>query len=178
MCHRFRLCVVAVFLLPALAGTVCRANEFHVSPAGNDAATGDKAAPLKTLPAAIAAAKRAGAEAAHVILLAPGTYTPTSPILVDSLTLILRAADPAKPPVIDCSSLPVPAERKVLKEAALFFNGGSIVLEDLRIIRTPTDGVRAEQVNPFQMRRCTLEDIYGHGVRVAGGGMRSLTRVR
>lgn len=160
---------LAVFALAPCTG---HALDVHVAPTGSDTAAGTAAAPLKTLQAAFTAMLRAGPGTSNNIVLAPGTYKPVAPLVVNTptnVTIAVRAADPAKPPVIDGSSLPVPTERKVLKEAALFFTRGSIVLEDLRIINTPTDGVRAEQVNPFQMRRCTLEDIYGHGVRVAGG---------
>jgi hypothetical protein len=81
----------------ALAATPLAAREFHVSPAGADAAAGTAAAPFRTAAAAVAAARRSPGP--DTILFAEGRHELAAPLDLgpDDAGLTLAAAPGARP---------------------------------------------------------------------------------
>ncbi len=135
----------------ALLGLLCSgglasATDFWVGNAGNDAGPGSQAAPWRTIQRAVNAARPGDS-----ILVMPGIYpefvsfdgrsgTPGNPIT-------LRAADPGDPPLIDGSTLTVPAREM---RALVWINGSShIVVQGLEIAHLASAAAGAVPIGIF-----------------------------
>ncbi|HBJ82441.1 MAG TPA: hypothetical protein DDZ88_00900 [Verrucomicrobiales bacterium] len=172
-CHSAALTVSLALSLIMLAPRPCAAIDVYISPTGSDTAAGTPAAPMQTLKTALDAVLRAGPATPHAIVIAPGTYTPTVPLFIKdqsdpAITITLRAADPAQPPVLDGSALPKVADSRTSDDALLTVRGGHFILHDLHFTRTPVNAVRVDGNAPLEVRRCIFSDIHGHAIRAAG----------
>lgn len=168
-------------LIGAFAPLSARAEKFYVAADGKDGATASKARPVKSIQVAIDLALKANRAPVHSIEIGPGTYTVTQPIVANlrpGLHLLLHGSDPSKPPVLDGSSLPKPADVNVTNESLLRVNGGSVTIDNLAITHTSGHGVWIEHTRPFRLTQCSFSDIHGHAVRVVGADEGSVEQCR
>lgn len=160
-------------LLSSLLGVIAvpaHAEKLYVAADAKDGGTGSKARPMKSLQAAVDAAVRANRAPVHTVEIGPGTYSLSHVVLVNAgsatAPLVLRAADPARPPVLDGSALPPVADPKTSAEGLLTVKGGEVTLENLSVVHAPGHGIWIEKAKSVRASRCSLSDIHGHGIRV------------
>lgn len=93
------LALSAVSIVSTMSGASA-AERLYIAPNGNDMATGDQTAPMQSLAAACARLRSDNSTEKAEILVAPGRYYMTAPLVLtpqDSRPIEFRAADPSAP---------------------------------------------------------------------------------
>jgi len=151
----------AVLLAVSAAGAqaACRPTTLYVSPAGSDAASGTRHAPLRTPQAAIDRLGRAGG----TVTLAGGRY-PRQQILIKNKAHITVRAEAGSTPVLDGAGMTVPAGRSGMIEIR---DSSDIAVSGLTVTGYRTTALPATPIGIFVTGA-------GHSIRLSGNHVHHL----